>query len=226
MAAGTCSGAGCVGMLDIVADSINQAKLGPSTVQRHASKANSCGGGAGSGSVRAGGLYANSPLYGSGFSSAAGSGRYRRGVASGSAHGGGGGTGGGAGSSHVGGGGGSGRHIVPPRSRPGKWDEVKLWQLGYRQELPRRFTMLNNMAICTSVLSFFAIVDMYGTQGLAYGGPVSVVWGWAISAVFSIAVALSLAELLSAYPTSGGIYYWCWVMAPVRHRTLVCWMAG
>ncbi|KAG2425113.1 hypothetical protein HXX76_014022 [Chlamydomonas incerta] len=115
----------------------------------------------------------------------------------------------------------------PPRaSRAGKWDEVKLWQLGYRQELQRKFTMLNNLGIGTSVLSFFAINDTYGTQGMAYGGPVSVIWGWVICSVFSLCVALCLAELLSALPTSGGIYYWSFSLAPRRHRTLVCWMAG
>ncbi len=39
-------------------------------------------------------------------------------------------------------------------------------------------------------------------------------------------VAVSLSELLSAYPTSGGIYYWVWALAPHRWRTLLCWMCG
>ncbi|KAG2452188.1 hypothetical protein HYH02_003219 [Chlamydomonas schloesseri] len=111
-------------------------------------------------------------------------------------------------------------------SRAGKWDEVKLWQLGYRQELQRKFTMFNNMAIGTSVLSFFAMNDTYGTQGMAYGGPVAVVWGWVVCSCFSLVVALCLAELLSALPTSGGIYYWSFSLAPRRYRTLVCWVAG
>ncbi|KAG2482819.1 hypothetical protein HYH03_018260 [Edaphochlamys debaryana] len=111
-------------------------------------------------------------------------------------------------------------------TRRGKWDEVKLWQMGYKQELHRSFTMLNNMAVSTSVLSFYAFMETYGTQGLAYGGPVSVMWGWVLCSVFSIVVALCLAELLSAFPTSGGIYYWSWALAPSRHRTVLCWMAG
>ncbi|EFJ39879.1 amino acid carrier 1, partial [Volvox carteri f. nagariensis] len=95
-----------------------------------------------------------------------------------------------------------------------------------KQELARNFTMLNNLAISTSVLSFFVLADTYGKYGLAYGGPVSVIWGWVICSAFSLVVAFCLAELLSAYPTSGGIYYWSWVLAPVRHRTAICWMAG
>ncbi|KXZ41898.1 hypothetical protein GPECTOR_249g616 [Gonium pectorale] len=122
--------------------------------------------------------------------------------------------------------GGGGSRAGYYKSRAGKWDEVKLWQMGYRQELRRSFTLLNNLAICTSVLSFYAVADTYGTQGMAYGGPVSVIWGWVLCSVFSLIVALCLAELLSAYPTTGGIYYWSWVMAPVRHRTILCWMAG
>ncbi|GLC42331.1 hypothetical protein PLESTM_001321800 [Pleodorina starrii] len=80
--------------------------------------------------------------------------------------------------------------------------------MGYRQELVRSFTMLNNLAIGTSVLSFFVLADTYGKYGLAYGGPISVIWGWIICSVFSLVVACCLAELLSAFPTSGGIYYW------------------
>lgn len=58
--------------------------------------------------------------------------------------------------------------------------------------------------------------DTFGSQGLAYGGPVAVIWGWVVCSVFSLVVALVMAELLSAYPTSGGIYYWAWVLSPIR----------
>jgi hypothetical protein len=45
--------------------------------------------------------------------------------------------------------------------------------------------------------SFFAVVQTYGTQGLAFGGPVVVIWGWLAVAICSMCVALCLAELVS-----------------------------
>ena len=49
----------------------------------------------------------------------------------------------------------------------------------------------------------------FGT-GVVYGGPVVCLWGWILACVCSMCVALGMAELASAYPTSGGMYYW-WV---------------
>ena len=43
--------------------------------------------------------------------------------------------------------------------------------------------------------------------GLRYGGPVSMTLGWFAVTLFNGCVALSMAEICSAYPTSGGLYY-------------------
>ncbi|KAI9252780.1 hypothetical protein EDC94DRAFT_508105, partial [Helicostylum pulchrum] len=40
------------------------------------------------------------------------------------------------------------------------------------------------------------------------GGPVTMLLSWNIVAMFMMCVALSLAEVCSLYPTSGGLYYW------------------
>ncbi len=48
---------------------------------------------------------------------------------------------------------------------------------------------------------------LFGT-GMFSAGPVAASLGWPIVAVFVVLVALSMAELASAYPTAGGLYYW------------------
>ncbi|GFH18778.1 uncharacterized protein HaLaN_15635, partial [Haematococcus lacustris] len=75
-------------------------------------------------------------------------------------------------------------------------------------------------------MSIWASSEAYATQGLAYGGPVVVIWGWVLVSCFSMAIALCMAELVSAFPTSGGLYYWSYMLAPVRYRRLACWMTG
>lgn len=38
------------------------------------------------------------------------------------------------------------------------------------------------------------------------GGPVSVIWGWVVVCSMTMFIALSMAEIVSALPTSGGQY--------------------
>ena len=46
------------------------------------------------------------------------------------------------------------------------------------------------------------------------------VWGWLIAMVFIQCVALSMAELCSSMPTSGGLYYASAVLAPPGYGPL------
>ena len=40
------------------------------------------------------------------------------------------------------------------------------------------------------------------------GGPVSAIWGWILVMTTNFFVALSMAEIVSAYPIAGGPYFW------------------
>ena len=46
------------------------------------------------------------------------------------------------------------------------------------------------------------------------------VWGWLIAMFFIQCVALSMAELCSSMPTSGGLYYAAAVLAPPGYGPL------
>ncbi len=49
--------------------------------------------------------------------------------------------------------------------RAGKWDEFKLWVLGYKQELPRTLTFFNCFASGISIMSIWTLVESYSLQG-------------------------------------------------------------
>ena len=49
---------------------------------------------------------------------------------------------------------------------------------------------------------------------------------WAICNFFLMFIAFALAELGSAAPTSGGLYYWTWTFATSRWRNLLSWIVG
>ncbi|OMC36001.1 amino acid permease [Mycobacterium sp. GA-1841] len=87
-------------------------------------------------------------------------------------------------------------------------DERHLAKLGYSQELQRSWSGFSNFAISFSIISILA--GCFTSFGLGWnnGGPAATAWGWPIVAVFILIIGLCLAELVSAYPTSGGIYWW------------------
>jgi amino acid transporter len=91
--------------------------------------------------------------------------------------------------------------------KPGS-DEQRLAELGYKQELDRRMSGFANFAMSFTIISILSgALTLYGT-GINYGGPAQQAWGWPIVSLFVIIVALSMAELASAFPTAGGLYWW------------------
>ena len=46
-----------------------------------------------------------------------------------------------------------------------------------------------------------------------YGGPVTIMYTWILVCAFNTVVGLSMAEICSAYPTSGGVYFYAYKLA-------------
>ncbi len=94
-----------------------------------------------------------------------------------------------------------------PDSTPGD-DESVLARLGYKQELHRSWSGFSNFAISFSIISILA--GCFTTFGQAWnnGGPIAISIGWPVISAFILIIGLCMAELVSAYPTSGGIYWW------------------
>ncbi|MEJ7630215.1 MAG: amino acid permease [Nocardioidaceae bacterium] len=87
-------------------------------------------------------------------------------------------------------------------------DERRLAELGYKQELHRSWSGFSNFAISFSIISILA--GCFTTFYVAWnnGGPIAISWGWPIVSAFILIIGFCLSELVSAYPTSGGIYWW------------------
>ncbi|GHE08648.1 amino acid permease [Streptomyces alanosinicus] len=95
----------------------------------------------------------------------------------------------------------------PAPGLPQQDEEQRLRELGYRPVLARRMGGFGNFAISFSVISILSgCMTLYGF-GLNTGGPAVMLWGWAGVGLFVLCVGLSLAEVTSAYPTSGALYY-------------------
>ncbi len=95
----------------------------------------------------------------------------------------------------------------PPDSHAAQ-DSADLGRFGYAQELFRSMGGFSNFAVSFSIISILTgAVTLFG-YGLEMGGPLEMTLGWPLATVFTLAVAASMAELCSAYPTSGAMYHW------------------
>jgi amino acid transporter len=87
-------------------------------------------------------------------------------------------------------------------------DEQILHKMGYAQELFRAMGGFQNFAISFTIISILAGCLTSYFIAFNNGGPVAITWGWLIVGLMSTLVALAMAEIASAYPTAGGLYYW------------------
>jgi len=88
-------------------------------------------------------------------------------------------------------------------------DDVELLsRLGYAQELRRRMSAFSNFAIAFSTICILAggITSLQMGVSAVGGAAAGVVWP--IGVAFAFVVALSMAQVASAFPTAGGLYHW------------------
>jgi len=87
-------------------------------------------------------------------------------------------------------------------------DVRDLHGLGYAQELLRSMGGFSNFAISFSIISILTGAVILYDYGLAWSGTAASLIGWPLVTIFVLAIAASMAEVASAYPTAGGLYYW------------------
>ncbi|KAG2047467.1 amino acid transporter [Suillus hirtellus] len=105
-------------------------------------------------------------------------------------------------------------------------DEALLAELGYKQEFKRAFTPLEVFGVAFSIIGLLPSIASVLFYAVPNGGPASMVWGWAAASFFILCVGMSMAELGSAAPTSGGLYFWTHSLSSPRCRNLLAWIVG
>ncbi|KAG2144321.1 amino acid transporter [Suillus clintonianus] len=105
-------------------------------------------------------------------------------------------------------------------------DDTLLAELGYKAEFKREFSMIETIAFAFSIMGVVASVASTFSFPLVSGGHVGMVWGWLIPCFFVMAVASSMAELVSSMPTSAGLYYFSAKLAPPKYSALASWITG
>ncbi len=109
--------------------------------------------------------------------------------------------------------------------RSGDDDARELARMGYAQQLLRDMGGFANFAVSFSIISILT----GGGDALRARAPVrrpvrDARVGWPLVAVMTGFVALSLAELASAFPTAGALYHWSATLGGRGCGFLTAWM--
>ncbi|KAL4950025.1 amino acid/polyamine transporter I [Aspergillus filifer] len=105
-------------------------------------------------------------------------------------------------------------------------DELLLARIGYKQELRREFSKWSTISYAISILGVLGSVPATFGAPLAAGGPATAVWCWFFGSIMAFCIGSSVAELVSAYPTAGGIYFVTKYVVPEDQVPIFSWIQG
>jgi len=86
-------------------------------------------------------------------------------------------------------------------------DTARLHQMGYAQQLFRDMGGFSNFAISFTIISVLTGGLTLYSYGLNHGGPRQMGIGWLVVGIAVLVVAAAMAQLASALPTAGALYY-------------------
>ncbi|KAK2731160.1 hypothetical protein FQN57_003630 [Myotisia sp. PD_48] len=105
-------------------------------------------------------------------------------------------------------------------------DERLLARIGYKQEMKREFSKWSTVSYAISILGVLGSVPATFGPPLSAGGPATAVWCWFIGSIMAMCIASSVAELVSAYPTAGGMYFVTKHVVPENQVAIFSWIQG
>ncbi|MGW7268468.1 amino acid permease [Streptomyces sp. NPDC054842] len=104
-------------------------------------------------------------------------------------------------------------------------DDATLHAMGYPRKLTRRFQAFDNFAISFTIINIVSGIFSSFGYGLGAGGPRILVFGWIGVSVMVLFIGAAMAEVASAYPTSGALYFSAGKLAR-RHKGAWSWYTG
>ncbi len=118
--------------------------------------------------------------------------------------------------------------MPPASSRPAEPDSGndvgRLHEMGYSQELARRLGTFSNFALSFSIICILAGGVTSFHLGFCSVGGASIGIGWPLVVLFALAVAATMGQLASAFPTAGGLYHWAALLGGRGWGWLTAWL--
>ncbi|KAL5498787.1 TPO5_1 [Sanghuangporus vaninii] len=100
-------------------------------------------------------------------------------------------------------------------------EDRRLLQLGIRRELRKEFSNFSTISFAIGIMGITATIASTLNTPLVLGGRAVAIWSWFLGSFGCVAIAVSVAELASAYPTAGGLYTSTGFVVPPKYRSSV-----
>ncbi|KAH8879999.1 amino acid permease [Thozetella sp. PMI_491] len=104
--------------------------------------------------------------------------------------------------------------------------DKKLAAMGYKPVFKREFSLWSCFSFALSISGLYGTVMTTFVYPLMAGGAASAVWCWLIAGAGAMCLMLSIAEVASAYPTSGALYFTIKYLAPPEYVPIIAWIDG
>ncbi|KAK0624851.1 amino acid permease 2 [Bombardia bombarda] len=98
--------------------------------------------------------------------------------------------------------------------------------LGYTPVFRREFSSWSSFSFAMSISGVYGSLMSTWIYGLQAGGAAAIMWSWLLGGAGAWALALSIAEIASAYPSSGAMYFTLKFLAPEDQVAILCWISG
>ncbi|KAG6861811.1 hypothetical protein C0995_011692 [Termitomyces sp. Mi166 len=105
-------------------------------------------------------------------------------------------------------------------------DDEELVALGYKPSFKREFSNVATISFAFSIMGLCSSIATTFNTPLLLGGPASVTWCWILGAFMCFTLGSSIAEIVSAFPTCGGLYTASAQLTPKKYRARVGWVVG
>jgi amino acid transporter len=99
-----------------------------------------------------------------------------------------------------------------------------LHRLGYAQELARCMGAFSNFALSLSIICIVAGGLTSFHVGFCSVGGASIGVGWPLMSLVALAVAATMGQIASAFPTAGGLYHWASILGGRGWGWVTAWL--
>lgn len=97
---------------------------------------------------------------------------------------------------------------------------------GHAQELKRHFSIVSLIGLASTTTISWAGLGLNIVTEINAGGPSAIIYGFIRVTVLQSFLGASLPELVSSYPTKGGMYHWIAAIAPKKYSAFLSFMMG
>ncbi|KAI9166403.1 LOW QUALITY PROTEIN: putative amino acid transporter [Paramyrothecium foliicola] len=97
---------------------------------------------------------------------------------------------------------------------------------GYKDQLTRQYGLMRLTGVAITVNNAWVVLGSSISLAILNGGPPGIIYGLLVAAFYYAFIGMSLAELASSVPTSGGVYHWATIAAGERWGRLTGFFTG